>query len=892
LFLLLYRSDFILIKKIAFTLLLISAIVCGTWGYLYLSKLKRPTVSPLSILPDSCYVLLETKSLHELSEKLNQGNLLWEELLKADDIKQFNKTLQKADSLINNSTASSAFGVQAVYVALYKNKKSPLLAAFNLADINTNDLFISFLEKSFSAKKQDAKNNAIFECKQPDYTFYVYVNAGLVVLSGDIIFLKNAIQSNKNSLAQNKLFTEAFQTSDKESDVNMFVHLPCFYNTGWNIFFTETTINKQSYGVKKEAWVSADVSITPSELNIQGFLSNDSSAFYNTLKNQETVSFKTILSVLPYNTLRFQSISISNYKQFTDYNYAANTSKRKKDLQVYSDKTNADAQLEIEKFIGDYAILFKARGSDSEQDYGLIHVTEENLTLEFFKAVSDSVFQTKDSMTIYHDAKQNLFSNLCSRFFDKRFQYAVSIDNGILFGNEISALVDYKNSVSERNNLLDNERVVNFIDKNLATESAYLFYADVFKSKEEIANAASKNINKLFNQSPEMLDKYESVALSLQKLKNNLFFKACANFNPKNKLYQNTLWETLLDTDLYMNPIPVKNHHLTDEKELVCVDAKNSLYLLSNTGKILWKKNINEKTLGEIHQIDYFDNDKLQFLFNTENYLYLIDRNGNNVSGFPVKLNTQAANGLTLFDYEVNRNYRLWVPLKNNTSICYAINGKKLVDFSPVNNAGQVKRVVLQQKDYFILIDSSGKIDVVNRKGEVRLKIKSKIAEGAESIFIEEGKSMETTNICYINKVEKKLRKISLADKVEEVVVPEENDIQFAFIDTLQSTLNPQLVCVTEKGIDVFDFFGKKLYELNLDLKIQLQITSLLFKDKHTYVALEKNTNKLFLMDITGNKVTDTEIKLNKLPDNCVLINSEKPYLVGFYENKVFCIKQ
>lgn len=243
-----------MIKKIAFIALLVSAIACGTWGYLYLSKLKRPTVSPLSVLPDSCYVLLETKSLHELSEKLNQGNLLWEELLKADDIKQFNKTLQKADSLISNSTASNAFGVQGVYVALYKNKQWPLLAAFNLADINTNDLFVSFLEKSFAAKKQDGKNNFIYECKQPDYTFYVYVNGGLVVLSGDVVFLQNAIQSTKNSLAQNRLFTEAHQASDKESDVNMFVHLPCFYDRGWDNFFTETTISKNSYGAKQEAW--------------------------------------------------------------------------------------------------------------------------------------------------------------------------------------------------------------------------------------------------------------------------------------------------------------------------------------------------------------------------------------------------------------------------------------------------------------------------------------------------------------------------------------------------------------------------------------------------------------------------------------------------------------
>ncbi|MHB8260017.1 MAG: hypothetical protein ACYDCN_05235 [Bacteroidia bacterium] len=880
-----------MIKKIAFILLLVLAIACGTWGYLYLSNLKRPTVNPLSVLPDTCYVLLETKNLHELSEKLNQGNLMWEELLKADAIKQFNKTLQKVDSLISNSNNSSAFGVQSVYVALYQNKTSPLLAAFNLADINTNDLFVSFLQKSFAAKKHNGNNQFIYECKQPDYTFYVYVNAGLVVISGDVIFLQDAIKNTKKNLAQNRLFTEAYQTSDKESDANMFVHLPYFYHTGWDNFFRQTSISKNTYGAKNESWVSADVSITPSELNTQGFLSNDSSAFYNTLKNQEPISFKAILSVLPYNTLRLQSFSITNYKQFIEHSYAANTSKRKKVLQNYSNKTNADAQLEMENFIGDYAILFSARGNDSEQDYGIINILEEKPAIEFLKTVSDSVFETKDSIKIYHDAEKNLFSNICGHFFDKKFRYAVSIDNGILFSNEISALVEYKKTFSEKNNLLANERVVNFIDKNMATESAYLYYIDVFKCKEDITTSVSKNITKLLTQSPEMLDKYESFALSLQKLKNNLFFKACANFNPKSKLYQNTLWETLLDTDLYMNPTLVKNH-LTDEKELVCVDVKNNLYLLSNTGKVLWKRNISEKVLGEIHQVDYFDNDKLQLLFNTENYLHLIDRNGNYVNGFPVKLDIAAANGLTLFDYESTKNYRLWVPLKNNTTFCYTINGRKLIDFSPINNTGQVKRIVLQQKNYFVLIDSLGNINIVNRKGEKRLKLNAKIEDGTQSIYLEEGKNIETTNICYINKVEKNLCKISLTDKVEKISIPEENDIQFAFIDTLQSAIVPQLVCITEKGIDVFDFFGKKVYESLLNIKIQSQIIPFLFKEKHFYSTLEKSSNKLFLMDVAGNKVTDTEIKLNQLPNNYALINNEKPYLVGYYENKVYCIKQ
>jgi len=876
------------IKKIAFIILLVAAIACGTWGYLYLSHLKRPTTNPLSVLPDNCYMLLETKNLHQLSGKLNQGNLMWEELLKTDAIKQFNKTLQKADSLISNSTSSNQFGVQSVYVALYQNKKTELLAAFNLADINTNDLFISFLTKNFAGKKT---SNNVYECKQADYTFYTYINAGLVVFSGDAVFLQDAIKNNKNSLANNKIFNQTYQTENEESDVNVFIHLPVFYDKGWTNFFASTVKNKDLYGKEKEAWLSVDATITPSELNTQGFLSNDSSVVYNAVKNQATVNFKDAFNVLPYNTLQLRAISINKYNQFIENNYIANPEKRKQDLQSYTDKINANAQTEIEKFVGDFAVLFTAKCTDAEQDFGLIQITEAAAAIEFLKAVSDSTFETTDSVKIYIDGTQNLFSNLCGGLFVKDFKYILSFNNTIIFSNEISALSDFKKAVSEKNNFLANEHAVNFMDKNLSLESAFLFYSDVFKCRQEIIRGMSNNMIKLLSQSPEMFDKYESMALTVEKLKNNLFFKACINFNPKTKLYQNTLWETLLDTDLYINPTPVKNH-ITNETELVCVDKTNNLYLISNTGKILWKKNVGEKILGSIHQVDYFDNGKLQLLFNTENKLVVIDRNGSYVSGFPAKINGVATGGLTLFDYENNKNYRLWIPLKNNTTVCYAINGKPLVDFIPIKNTGQITHLVLQQKDYFILIDTLGNINVTNRKGEMRVKINSKIEDGNQPVFIEEGKNTEGTNICYVNRATKKLYKISLTDVLQQVNLPEENNITSVFIDTLQNPINPLLIFTTENGIDAFDFFGKKLYERTLDKKMRTPIASLMYKEKHLYTALENSTDNLFLIDVVENKITDTEIKLTKLPNNCVLISNEKPYLIGFYGNKVFCIKQ
>ena len=49
--------------------------------------------------------------------------------------------------------------------------------------------------------------------------------------------------------------------------------------------------------------------------------------------------------------------------------------------------------------------------------------------------------------------------------------------------------------------------------------------------------------------------------------------------------------------------------------------------------------------------MDYYKNGKLQLLFAGRDYMHLIDRNGNYVDKYPVKMRTPASNTLALFDY-------------------------------------------------------------------------------------------------------------------------------------------------------------------------------------------------------------------------------------------------
>ena len=89
-----------------------------------------------------------------------------------------------------------------------------------------------------------------------------------------------------------------------------------------------------------------------------------------------------------------------------------------------------------------------------------------------------------------------------------------------------------------------------------------------------------------------------------------------------------------MDTTVVIKPTLVVNHN-TSEKEIFVQDLANRVYLINGTGRVQWKQAVDGPILGGVHQVDFYKNGKLQYLFNTARKIHLIDRNGNYVERYP-----------------------------------------------------------------------------------------------------------------------------------------------------------------------------------------------------------------------------------------------------------------
>ncbi len=185
------------------------------------------------------------------------------------------------------------------------------------------------------------------------------------------------------------------------------------------------------------------------------------------------------------------------------------------------------------------------------------------------------------------------------------------------------------------------------------------------------------------------------------------------------------MWQTRLDARMSMKPAIVVNHN-TGERELFVQDEGNTIYLINDVGRILWKLPIDGKINSEVYQVDMFKNGKLQYLFSTPGHLYLIDRNGNYLPRFPLAFKSPCERGISVADYENNKNYRVFAPGADHHVYLYEVSGNFVKGWDvPKSDNDIVSKIYhfrVEGKDYLVYADRY-RLYILDRKGKERVKV-------------------------------------------------------------------------------------------------------------------------------------------------------------------------
>ena len=186
---------------------------------------------------------------------------------------------------------------------------------------------------------------------------------------------------------------------------------------------------------------------------------------------------------------------------------------------------------------------------------------------------------------------------------------------------------------------------------------------------------------------------------------------------------------------------------------MIVQDTSYQMNLVSVQGELLWKKQLANKIIGNVYQVDYYKNNKLQYLFSTQDAIHIIDRTGTYVPGYPLQLPSQSKiSKLSLIDYDNSKNYRIMVATRKGQYYLHDKSGRRLEGWNPNDLAGipamPGEHLRIRNRDHLIFLSERGVINVLNRRGNARRGFPVNLNSSVRNpVFINRGTNDENTTL-------------------------------------------------------------------------------------------------------------------------------------------------
>jgi hypothetical protein len=893
----------IIIGSIATALLIVLIIGLSLW----LKSTKAPTSDALRAIPLDAGLVIKVNSFSGILLAINSDSQLWSNLKQYSLISKADSTLLAIDSISKMEPAlQQALKSSNLFVSVHivGNNEPQLLVTANLpsgiSGADLEGLFQKYFEGKFSISEKGYNGATLLTAEsgtgQNAETYTLSAHKGVVLFSPSSLLVERAIKQlvNVNSLLTDKAFQEILKTAGTKIEANIFVNhkfFPALFSK-----FVAGNFQKGFMGLHDAAhWTELDPIFKPDAIFLNGFSQAPDSinAYYQIYANQKPIKM-SVHDVLPAQTAAFVFLGISNidsylqdYRKYLDragnlreYRqsnellaknigtdplsfYSSFFSKELALAYVPFNDANDDenwfvvagtkgkslAQDEVERLIDAYA----TKQSENPSKYELTYKVDKDKSIKIFRFPSGSFHKT-------------LFGSLFNSVSD---EYLTFIDSYIVYGSSFEALSRFA-LANVHNRQLSAEPWFREFSLDLVPESNFTLFVDPRRASGLSKNFLHPKNAVKFKQKTENLKNFQGLAFQLiggkQIVFNNIYLKSGSSSTlvTSTSSAPQTVWETRLDTTISSKPALVINH-ITQGREIFVQDNLDNIYLINEAGRILWKKALSEAIIGEVSQVDLFKNRKLQLLFNTRNYLHAIDRNGNNVDGFPVKLQAPATNPVAIFDYERNREYRYFLAGEDRKIYAFDKNGKKLLGWE----FDRTERVVTKPLQHFringldyITCSDANRPYILDRKGKERLKPQRLFSPARNSTFlVDEGTAKTPTRFVTTDSLGV-VRFIYLDGRVDDKILGTMSPAHFFDFQDVNADGVEDFITLDDKKLAVFNSEGKEIFTKKFSDEVLPKVFYFHFgaSDRKLGVVSQKSSH-IYLINSDGSFYKDFPLR-------------------------------
>ena len=603
-----------------------------------------------------------------------------------------------------------------------------------------------------------------------------------------------SIISKDKLLVENVLRGATFKKND---DFNEFkkLHLSKTKNISLNASesFKNLKLNFDNENISRYSkWIQYEFDFQNNDLYVLGISEIDKKTRNINILNNLYKSNSEIIKIIPNNFSKFKRMSFKKDVIEDNYNNSINqenSAEKKLDSIFYNVKELG------ELIVNDSSII--------------VFNYDDNSTRNILKRLKQ-VSQYRDQL-IYSGKYLNLSDFDVFDFrISKNYDYISNIENNLILTNNLNAMQNL---------------ILNYNNKSLVTKNEnFEKFLSVVPRKTTFYEIINNDNKEDYNNFQYWFTNYE--------IKNKSFFKSLfttptIDLNETKSL--NLKFSKKLKSNIISNPTFVNNYR-TGKKNIIFQDADLNLILLDLNEEIIFEKKLGSKIISEIFQVDLYKNKRLQFVFLTDEEFIVLDIKGNFVK--KIKLEKSNSNKfLSVFDYDKNRNYRFII--QNGRSLKMLDRKFKIVKgFKKTKLKSEIlkklKHIRIYNKDYLTIIDKSGSPQILDRRGNVRIKLPKKFNVEQNNFYINSG------NLITINTLNQ-LVNIQLDGTITYKQLPDEKHLIFANKNNLLIKSQGKIsINNNDFNIPYGNYTGLNIFEK---------------KDKTYYYIRDIDKNKSFLFD-------------------------------------------
>lgn len=713
----------------------------------------------LKAIPANAGVIIKARSLDLLQKKLNEEINFKDDLFSSNLIRNALLPLNEVDSFATtNKLPISHIKKHVVYISFHSEGKQSVKPFYLIELHNKKEATeIKGAIESFSSNLYDISKRKynyfdLYQLKNKtnSHSIFVSITNGLALLSESSLLVEASLRqlSANEDWSQSSAFENVRKTASAASKINLFVNFKTLPDILQAI--TDPQYTNQVNLIKDQSdWAELDVDIKDDGILLNGFINGTHKGVYAYLIQDTKAQRNSFLEYLPSNTRAYLSIVLDNSSAFQKrINSFYKTNNIQYPITNFEDKHSINFQDPFFAILSGELTLAIDASSRSNSSLLLMGLESKSEGEETLKTLLNKTGNTTTPTRVYKPddgISYNIYKGFSEPVFDMLFgalmdhipnSYFTFYENNLIVADTYMQLEQliYNNILNRT--LKYNKTHQKFLE-NFSSRDNVFVYANMEalpQSTENLFTPLWENIN---TKQKESLSNFYAIGFQFSSMGAMGYSTIYLQHLPNKVSEPHTIWQSLLDSLAITKPTLVNNHY-TNEKEVIIQDAENNLYLMSNNGRMLWKKPLDAPILSEITQIDYYNNNKLQYIFNTKNRIYILDRNGNNVAHFPVNLPSSATNGLSVFDYDNNKDYRFFVACENKQVYLFNKKGNIVQGWEFKKSEGNVNKPLQHfrtaGKDYIVLSDNRRNY-ILDRKGNIRVPIKTDFVRNSNSVF-------------------------------------------------------------------------------------------------------------------------------------------------------------